>query len=253
VEWGNLKAAYHDYQVKHAPRPGAPTVGVNFETVRSWALRQAQAIADRRQPAFDFVLDEHNRRLFELLCYYYAGDKQFEILGQAWGFGYLSLNKSIGLFGGVGVGKTIMQEAFKLNPTRPYGLVSTSKVVDVFFDDLTASEGKRPVVSSTQKLYRGMGDRRALCFDDLGRESAKVQHMGNWVYPMQRVILDRYKAVQAGHLPLWGTHLTSNNALEPEDSVPGMPSLTELYEGPAVDRLYEMCNILTLSGPSRRN
>jgi hypothetical protein len=75
VKWGNLKAAYHDYQAKHAPQQPNPAVGVDFETVRSWALRQGQAVADRRLPAFDFVLDEHNRRVFELLCYYFAGDE----------------------------------------------------------------------------------------------------------------------------------------------------------------------------------
>ena len=68
VAWGNQKAAYHDYQVKHAPRPGAPAVGVNFETVRSWALRQAQAVAGQQQPAVEVGRDEHNPRLVELLC-----------------------------------------------------------------------------------------------------------------------------------------------------------------------------------------
>jgi hypothetical protein len=253
VKWGNLKFAYHSYQAQHAPKH-APMVGVTFETVRSWALRQAQVVADRRLPAFDFVLDQHNRRLFELLCYYYAGDKQFEILGEAWGFGPLKLDKGNAIFGGVGRGKTILQEVFRQNPRRPYGLVSARKVSDVFTEDMTANDGKRPIESAAQKLYRGKGDTRALCFDDVAREETKHQYMGNWVYPMQRVILDRYDAIQRGHLPLWATHLTSNNPLDPDEHSikAGMPSLTELYSEPAIDRLYEMCNILTLDGPSRR-
>jgi hypothetical protein len=251
LKWGELKAAYHMQLAQQARRPGVKQVAT-FEQVRSWALRTAQQVADRRRPAFVFEVDEHNRRLFELLCYYHAGDKKFEILGEAWGFGPLSLEKGNGIFGGVGRGKTILQEVFRHSPSRPYGLVSARKVSDVFTEDMTANDGKRPIVSPTQKLYRGAGDTRALCFDDVAREETKHQYMGNWVYPMQRVILDRYDAIQRGHLPLWATHLTSNNPLEPGDAVAGMPSLTELYGEPAIDRLYEMCNILTLGGPSRR-
>lgn len=251
--WGDWQAAY---RLANPPGPAlasrAGGVPVTFETVRSWALRQAEQVAARRQPAFRFALDEHNRRVFELLCYYHAGDTQFEVLGEAWGFGPLSLQKGNALFGGVGRGKTILQEVFRHSPTRPYGVVSARKVSDVFAEDLTASEGKRPVVSPAQRLYRGVGDTRALCFDDLAREESRYQHMGNWVYPMQRVILDRYEAVQRGRLPLWATHLTSNNPLEPDDATPGMKSLTELYGEPAIDRLYELCNIIPLAGPSRR-
>lgn len=254
LKWGNLKFAYHSYQAKHAPRQAAPTVAVNFETVRSWALRQAQAVADRRLPAFDFVVDQHNRRVFELLCYYFAGDRDFVVLGEAWGFGPLSLDKGLGLFGGVGVGKTILAEAFRQNPRRPYGLVGAQKVSDIFKEDLLANDGKRAVVSQAQRLYCGEGG-RALCFDDVAREQPhKHQHMGNSVIPLQKVILSRYDAVQRGRLPLWATHLTSNNPLEPtaESRAAGMPSLIELYDAPAVDRLYELCNIIPLGGPSRR-
>jgi hypothetical protein len=251
LKWGELKGAYHMQQAQQARRPGVKQVAT-FEQVRTWALRTAQQVADRRQPAFKFEVDEHNRRLFELLCYYHAGDKQFEILGEAWGFGALSLEKGNAIFGGVGRGKTILQEVFRHSPSRPYGLVSARQVSDVFTEDMIASDGKRPIVSPRQKLYRGTGDTRAMCFDDVAREETKHQYMGNWVYPIQRVILDRYDAIQRGHLPLWATHLTSNNPLEPGDAVPGMPSLTELYGEPAIDRLYEMCNILTLTGPSRR-
>lgn len=251
LKWGELKFAYYAATATQAGRSQVKQVAT-FEQVRTWALRTAQQVADRRKPSFQFVVDEHNRRLFELLCYYHAGDKQFEILGEAWGFGSLSLEKGNAIFGGVGRGKTITQEVFRHSPSRPYGLVSARQVSDVFTEDMIASDGKRPIVSPRQKLYRGTGDTRALCFDDVAREETKHQYMGNWVYPMQRVILDRYDAVQRGHLPLWATHLTSNNPLEPADAVPGMPSLTELYGEPAIDRLYEMCNILTLGGPSRR-
>ena len=253
VKWGELKAAHYVAQAAQASRQRSQAQrAVGYEQVYGWALRQAQVVADRRVPAFSFVVDGHNTHLFDLLCLYHAGDKRFETLGEEWGFGPLSLDKGIGLFGGVGRGKTILQEVFRHSPARPYGLVSARKVSEVFSEDLTANEGKRPLISSTQKLYRGLGDTRALCFDDLAREENKHQHMGNWVYPMQRVLLDRYDAVQRGHLPLWATHLTSNNPLEPADAVPGMPSLTELYGEPAIDRLYEMCNMLTLGGPSRR-
>jgi hypothetical protein len=176
------------------------------------------------------------------------------VLGEAWGFGPLKLDKGLGLFGGVGVGKTIAMEAFRQNPRRPYGMVSTQKVGDVFKEDLLANDGKRSVVSQAQRLYCGEGG-RSLCFDDVAREQPhKHQHMGNSVIPLQKVIMSRYAAVQAGRLPLWATHLTSNNPLEANaDSIKaGMPSLTELYGEPAIDRLYEMCNILTLGGPSRR-
>lgn len=254
VEWGNLKAAYHDYQAKHAPRQAAPTLAVNFENVRSWALRQGQAVADRRMPAFDFVLDAHNRRVFELLCYYFAGDREFVVLGESWGFGTLSLDKSLGLFGGVGVGKTITLEAFRQNPRRPYGMVSAQKVSDVFKEDLLANDGKRAIVSPAQRIYCGEGG-RALCFDDVAREKPlQHQHMGNVVVPLQKVIMSRYEAVQRGRLPLWATHLTSNNPLEPTDDskAAGVAALSELYGEPAADRLYELCNIIPLGGPSRR-
>jgi hypothetical protein len=253
LKWGELKSSYHLATLTQARLPQVKQVA-SYEQVYGWAMRSAQFIADRRTPAFDFVVDEHNTRVFDLLCFYHAGDKRFETLGEEWGFGPLSLGKGNALFGGVGRGKTILQDVFRQSPSRPYGLVSARKVSDVFTEDMTANEGKRPIVSSAQKLYRGLGfDSRCLCFDDVAREEAKHQYMGNWVYPMQRVILDRYDAVQRGHLPLWATHLTSNNPLEPQDATPGMPSLTELYGEPAIDRLYEMCNIISLGGPSRRS
>lgn len=228
---------------------GPPTV--RAEHLYDWGLNMGKHLGQQRRPPFQFALDADNYLLFELLCYYFARDERFVRVGKEQLDLDLSLDKGIALFGGVGRGKTVLMEVFRSNPLRPYGLVSARKVSQVFLED-AIGDGKRPSVSHAQQLYLGQGQ-RFLCFDDVARESAKVQYMGNPVHPMQAVILERADRFRLGHLPGWATHLTSNNPLVRQEGQPAdMPSLTELYGAPAVDRLYELCNIFELGGESRR-
>jgi len=254
--WSNIKSLHFlaEQQAQaQAAQQARPTV--TAEQLYQWAQASGRHLGQQRRPAFNFVLDAHNQLVFELLCYYFAGDKRFETVGRAELNEHLSLEKGIALLGGVGRGKTVMMEAFRNNPLRPYGLVSARKVAEVFREDLGNGEGKRvAVVSDAQWLYRGRGA-RFLCFDDVAREESKVQYMADKVNPIATIILDRADRLRTGQLPGWATHFTSNNPLvrTADDGMPAdMPSLTDLYGAPAVDRLYELCNILQLKGESRR-
>ena len=77
--------------------------------------------------------------------------------------------------------------------------------------------------------------------DDLGQEP-KVKNFGNELNPIEWVILRIYSINQVAEKPikLW---LTTNFNME---------SLQEMYGARAVDRLYEMCDIVILKDTNLR-
>src|SRR5688572_14936336 len=73
----------------------------------------------------EFVLDKYNQRVFDLLTWYFTKDPRFTEAGY-------DLKKSILLRDRVGCGKTIMMDAFRVNPIRWYTVIPCEKFTDYY-------------------------------------------------------------------------------------------------------------------------
>lgn len=181
----------------------------------------------------DYVIDESNRVIFDLLCMYFSGDPGFEFET-----GY-SLKKGIILFGPVGCGKTRLMKIFALNSFRPYSIVSCRVVADKYSkngsDALEFFSGMQAVYPQQNFGHMSIGR----CFDDLGTEESK-KNFGNEVNVMQDIIYRIYNDDTKGNF-----HLTTNLS----------SSEIEEYYGTRVrSRCRELFNLISFNAaaPDRR-
>jgi hypothetical protein len=179
------------------------------------------------------VVDDENREVVDLLCWYFANDAKFELNGT------YSLRKGLFLFGGVGIGKTFLMTKFKqANARHMYRMVDCSDIaakfakggedaIEVYFKDSQLQE-------SNVFGHKSAG----WCFDDLGIES-DGRYFGNQKNVMERVLEVRYRS----NVPIV-THLISNlNGQQ----------LRERYGDRILDRMAEMFNLITFpSGAKSR-
>lgn len=245
--WGELQAAWVSAQRQAAEKAARelPKTPWDAGALGQWAWRNGQQLMARRMPPLPFTLTEYGSHLFDLLVYYFAGDEaEFLRQGEQMGLSGLSIHKSLGIFGPVGVGKTSLLKTFAGNPIRPF-LMKTAEEVEMAYRK--GEEGR--------KLQRDLcgADGRHLCIDDVCTEEAIVKDFGNPDAPMAKVILGRTRRYEDGTLPRWATHLSSNNPLYRTDEVPAdMPTWEERYGERAVNRLEELVNIIPFPGESRR-
>lgn len=245
--WGEQMAAYVHAQnlAAEARRKASVPAPFTAQQIADAIWRRGQELTGLLQPPVPFSLTPESMPVFRLMVYYFAGDEHgFLDMASQLGIEHPSLHKSLALLGPKGVGKTLLLRAAQHNPARPYGMVSAKKVDQAF---RAGDDGLQ-----LQNMFCGMGG-KPICFDDVCTEEVLIKNYGNKENPMARVILDRYDRYQQGLVPRWATHLSSNNALYRDSSVPkDMPTWEELYGGRVVDRLHELCNIIPVMGNSRR-
>src|SRR5690606_7641073 len=115
----------------------------------------------------------------------FAQDEEFENLRE-----HFSLQKGILLIGGVGVGKTSIMKAFRMNPIKSYGVVKCQTVVDAYLEAertkyefyTTPNKNISRIQSYGQEFFGWM-------YDDLGLEN-QANRYGNKLNVMADV-LDR--------------------------------------------------------------
>lgn len=191
------------------------------------------------------VFNEQAKAIFKALCYYFAGDADFENMGKNW-----KLDKGICLMGNIGTGKTTLMNMFAKNKRQCFQVISCRNIAGQFADakgnktgDYSAHEILQ--IYSTDKVLATNEYRYFLqkslgyCYDDLGTESVK-KNFGNEVNVMEEIILNRYDNRHTG----WHyTHITTNLTAD---------QIGETYGNRVRDRMREMFNIIELTGDSLR-
>jgi hypothetical protein len=180
----------------------------------------------------DFIVDDHNRSLFEKLCLYFTDTKDFEVGGY-------SLNKGILIMGNVGVGKTDLMRFFQKNKKCCYKVVSCNDVSAdylIYKDEFDGiySTPTRMAINDADVFFQRV---RGFCFDDLGTEDVK-NAFGNKKNVMADVILDIYAKKIYGCF-----HVTTNLSSD---------EIEATYGSRVKSRLREMFNVFELPGIDRR-
>lgn len=193
------------------------------------------AIQLKKTPVSDedlFRIDDDNREAVKQLCYYFTADKRFEE-------GDRSLSKGLLLFGGVGVGKSMIMHLLQHNQKQCYRLISCKDVESEFVNQ--SREDRNSGVNVLARYYTEFnaasnanpyGHRKlGVCFDDLGVENTNAIHYGEKKNCMEEILWQRYKLCDFSM-----THITTNLAADELKAVYGV----RIY-----DRMREMFNLIT--------
>lgn len=190
-----------------------------------------------------FVKDDDNEKVIKILCCYFAGDRRLESQ-----FGF-SLSKGICLTGPVGVGKTLLMQAFMANPHQSFVMPSCTSI-----ENKWVNEGKKEAYTINDigivEHYSGdlaapidepyLHEKLGICFEDLGtRDNTLQKRFGEEKNVMMEIILNRY----TNQIPFTRTHFTTNLDVE---------GIERKYGTRVRDRMREMCNWIVLDGKSRR-
>lgn len=220
----------------------------NFTIIQTFMFNKAKRISKDQ-----FILDEHNRDFFDLLCYYFIADEErFTTKAKTMGVEFPSIKKGLLIPGVYGCGKTWMMQLFS-RQTRLSFEVVRAKVISQEF--LEATDKKIPEVY--MRPYRCNWDEEqmpsdvnypsdevfnqkllGLCIDDLGSEGVKNSY-GNKSNVIGDIIEARYAAGYTGVFLHGTTNLTADQ-------------LKEFYGGRVASRMKEIFNWIVLPGEDRR-
>jgi len=177
------------------------------------------------------IWQSDSEEIFKHLVKYFIGDSS----------GFYDINKGIYLFGGFGLGKTLLMHSFqeftKLVEERLTKASVLFTVRSFKFNPCKDIAMEIQRTSKTDSLNQYMTGIR--CFDDLGNEDEKKIY-GNEVNSMAEILLARYNRYQNGGEI---THVTSNVA--PHEC-------SEVYGDRVGSRVFEMFNHVYLDGSDKR-
>lgn len=207
----------------------------SFEQTKSFMLYRSNQLYGG-----DFILDENNTAIFNLLCYYFSDDMQFVSFAENMGVKEPALSKGIMIAGNFGVGKTWMMKLFMKNQRQVYHVYNAKYVADAY-----EREGESSVESFIIKPKNAYNDpavfyqsSAGLCLDDIGTEDLKNSY-GNKRNVIGDIIERRY---EKGNTGIW-LHVTTNLSVD---------QMKEFYGGRVISRLRESMNFIELSGNDRR-
>lgn len=215
---------------------------------KAWTCEQLrdEVMFRTKQLPFEFVVDQNNQRVIDLLCMYFSGDERFNQEKFIYKDGTsvnLNLKKGIGLISTKkGTGKTVLMSLFQQNKFRPYFQMETKNISAMY-----ARKGEEAIDVHSELLRIPphpdffMFDQIGICFDDLGFEVSK-NFWGSKSDVMADVLFSIYRKNQHRGNFNW-FHFTSN--LSGND-------FEERYDDRIRDRMREMFNVLILNGESRR-
>lgn len=216
----DAKLKMQEYSQRLLQKPVYPKW--DFETIKNYVIGNNP----------NYVIDEKNQEIFELLCMYFSNDPGFEMDGH-------SLDKGLMLFGPIGCGKTSLMKMFSVNTHKPFAVVSCRSIADKYskYGSNALYEFASPSACYPQQNYGH--ELLGRCFDDLGTEDSKKNY-GNEVNVMQDVIYKIYDNDGIGDF-----HITTNLSVD---------EIEQAYGSRIRSRLREMFNVITFdkSSPDRR-
>lgn len=98
-----------------------------FDQIKEYMLHRAKILFEGR-----FSLDDNNKKVFDLLCYYFSEDAGFEAFAKGMDIKEPSLGKGLMLVGGYGVGKTWLLKLFMKNQRQTYWMRSAKDIANGF-------------------------------------------------------------------------------------------------------------------------
>jgi len=149
--------------------------------------------------------------------------------------------KGLFIVGGIGTGKSammkVMQRLLKDTDCR-FKWVNGYELKDMS-ETYTLSEIKE---------YYGKDLLCDLYIDDIGF-SVDVKRYGNTINIISEIIIERYDLyIESGYL----THFSSNILPMIKDNPKNIPTIENIYGARVLDRMKEMCELITFNGQSLR-
>lgn len=192
-----------------------------------------------RQLQAAFKVDDANRPVYKLLCFYFACDKRFYDLAAELKIKNPDLKKGIFLSGNVGVGKTLLMRICSANMRQSFRVKNAKAIANEYeANGMDAVEKYNHANSAAGSFDNFYHSQVGLCLDDLGTEDIKT-YMGNRKNVVGDIIEARYSNFCVGHL----LHATTNLT----------PAELDSYYGPRVtSRLRQIVNLVELPGEDRR-
>jgi hypothetical protein len=210
------------------------------EEMAEMALLNGKAIG--LSEGFDFVVDNNNKHVFDLLCLYFTNNKQFEDYGI--GDKKYSLDKGIWLQSPLrGTGKSVMLRSFYINRRSCYGYKHTTELAVLFqkkgFEAIDHLIGLLPQPPSPLNFYQ---NEIGFMYDELFGEE-KVNHMGSPLSISGYIINKLYDFSNSVKNKKWKFHCTSNTDGADIETIAG-----KNYRS----RMADMFNLIKLEGEDRR-
>lgn len=193
-----------------------------------------------------FVIDKWNKEIIWLLSLYFTNDERFKTFG-------FDLNKGIFLYGGVGVGKTLIMQMFMENPKHSYILKPCAYIATQYAQH--GHNGIQPYYTRPRNIvssdHFGHRDIMGICFDDLGTEENE-KFYGTEKNCMAMILNERYVRLN----PFSNTHITTNLTADgiTINNVLTEPGLQQHYGSRVRSRCAEMFNLIQFDkdAPDRR-
>ena len=186
-----------------------------------------------------FKVDDANRAVFKLLCFYFSNDKRFYEIAAELKIANPDLQKGIYLAGDVGVGKTLLMRVCGANMRQSFQVKSAKAIANEYeAAGMDAVEKYNRVISAPNSFDNFYHSQVGLCLDDLGTEDIKT-YMGNRKNVVGDIIEARYSNFCVGRL----LHVTTNLSHK---------EMNSYYGSRVTSRLQQIVNIVRLKGPDRR-
>lgn len=214
----------------------------SFEEMKKRAFELGSAIGI--QEDFEFVIDEDNKNVFELLCLYFTNDQKFETFGI--GEKKYSLNKGIWLQSPTrGTGKTVLLRCFYLNKRTCFGYKHTRELAVMFqkngFEAIDMFLSPLPQSPNPLNFYQ---QDAGMMYDELFSGDDKVMHMGSPLYISEYIINSLYDFSNSKNRnQKWKFHCTSNASGDDIEKVSSVNFRS---------RMSDMFNLIKLGGKDRR-
>lgn len=219
------------------------TQKTNYDLIKGLMQMRAKKIFKN-----EFMIDDNNSFIFELLCRYFGNDPEFVSMCVGIGIDNASLDKGLLICGVFGTGKTWMMKLFKTNQRQCFEIVDARELANrykrleaagekISGDEIFLEYGtqKKNAVDDPSVFYQPF---LGLCLDDMGNEDIKNSY-GNKKNLIAELIEIRYLEKQYGQCFHATTNLTADQ-------------IEQYYGGRVRSRIREIFNFIELPGPDRR-